>query len=789
MFKWILSLFLLINISTSLYALNISLQGARENFENYSTLHIKDKNKFLCQEIKNDFDLTTKIVCAFAKSPSKKLKTLQNDFFKIETQIKKRTFFLIITPYKKMKLYPIVFNLSIDNSVFNADAKLAYHWMIVGYNKEIPYIKSDEVSEVAINFPFLLERDKLPYVGSLDIKGNPVHLQEVGDVSDYLKIKRYYSEKKYEKCLELIDEVMQDYPTSLFSAELLYYKIIVSSKLDDYDGVIDLSKIYLREYSSYENVAEVLSLFARSYSLEGFSSQADYFFDRLFEEHKDSPYAKWGYIYKGEMLEESGGITKALDYYKKALHETSDIDIAATAAYKLARYKINNGNKKEASEYIMKIIKAKPSFFASKYKTSLKMMQTFADDEEYISAAAIAKAIVDEINMDYEEYESLLKNRGIWLSKSTHKQEALVALNDYLKIYPDGLYEPEVQVAKDSLFFETSDANLSTKIADYNALIERYSQDSIGKRAIYEKAKLMRDNGMYKEILEFKDALLALDATTYPDTQSIVNAAALGVMEQALKNRECNSVLKISSEYSIVLSDKWDDGIYECAMKGADFLLAKKITSKNLKSKDINTRKKWLYRYIKVDFATGNYSDVVKASEELISLIEDDKDSEYKDVYRIIFDTYHRLENSNKMIETIVNIEQIYGANYKDIERYIAVMTIGSEKKDDTLVIHYGEKVMKIQSSSNSYTQSPFVEFTLYQAYLNREDFNQALDVIKSLNSIELLKADRARQKYLLGSIYEKLWREEEAQTAYQEAIDADASSAWAKLAQDAKDI
>ncbi len=789
MFKWILSLLLLTNLSTiQLLALDISLQGAKENFETYSTLHIKDKNKFLCQEMKNDFDVTTKIVCAFSKSPSKKLKTLQNDFFTIETQIKKRTFFLIITPNKKIKLYPVVFNLNRDDSVFNANAKLAYHWMIVGYNKEMPYIKEEKASEMSINFPFLLDRDKFPYVGSLDIKGNPVYIQEVRDVSDYLKIKRYYNEKKYEKCLELIDEVMLDYPDSLFSAELLYYKIRVSSKLDNNDEVINLSKVYLREYSSDENVAEVLALSARSYSLNGLGAQADYFFDRLFDEHEDSPYAKWGYIYKGEMLEESGAISKALNYYEKALHDTASIDIAATAAYKLARYKINNSKKKEASKYIAKIIKAKPSFFNSRFKISLVMMQSFADEEEYFSAASIAKAIVDEIDMDYDEYESLLKNVGIYLSKTTKKQEALTALNEYLKVFPDGLYDSEVQVAKDSLFFDVGEANVSTKLADYNALIKTYSEDSIGNRAIYEKAKLMRDNEMYRDLLDFKESLLALDATTYPDTQTIVDDAALGAMEQALENRECSSVLKISAEYSIELSDKWDDGIYECAMMGADFLLAKEVTSKNLKSKDMNIRKKWLYRHIKVDFATGNYSDVVKASEELISLIEDDKNSQYKDVYRVLFDTYQRLENSNKMIDAIIKVQKVYGKDYRDIERYIAVMAIGSNKNDDNLVLQYGNEVVKIQNASDSHAQSPFVEFALYQAYINRENFDKALEIIKSLNRVELKKDDRARQKYLLGSIYEKLWRGEEAQIAYKEAIDADALSAWAKLAQGAKE-
>ena len=417
-----------------------------------------------------------------------------------------------------------------------------------------------------------------------------------------------------------------------------------------------------------------------------------------------------------------------MDYYKKALHETIDIEIAATAAYRMALYNINSGKKAEASKYAMKIIKAKPSFFVSKYKTTLEMIETFVDEGELITAAAIAQAVVNETSEEeYDEYESLVKNIGIWLSKTPKKQEALSALNDYLKKFPDGLYDAEVQVAKDSLFFDVSDANVTTKIADYNNLIETYAEDSIGKRAIYEKAKLMNSNGLFSGVLEFKDDLLALDTTTYSDTQAIVDEAALGAMETALKNKECHSVLKISSEYSIKLSDKWDDGIYTCAMKGADFALAKNVASKNLKSDNMQMRKKWLYRHIKVDFATGNYSDVVKASEELITLISNDNKSEYIDVYRVLFDTYDRLENANKMIESMANVQKVFGNSYKDIERYVAVMAIGSERNDDNLVLIYGNEVMKIQKKSDSYAQSPFVEFALYQAYINKEDFNKAL--------------------------------------------------------------
>jgi len=782
--KWMLLAFFSIN----LFALDVSLQGARANFNDYSTLHIKDKDRFLCQEMKDDFKEVTQIVCAFSKAPSKDLKPIQNDFFKIESQIKKKTFFLIITPYKKMKLYPVVFNLSQDDTIFDANAELSSHWMIIGYIKEMPFLKNQDKTDVAINFPFFLDKNKLPYVGSLDMEGKPVHIKEVNDVSEYLKIKNLYANKDYESSLELINEVMLKYPSSLFKAELLYYKIKVNAKLDgNNDEVIALSKIYLREYSSDDNVAEVLSLIAKAYSKEGVSTQADYFFDRLFSEHEESPFAKWGYIYKAEMLEESGAASRALAFYEKALNETNDIDIAATAAFKLAQHNISRERHKSASEYAMKIVNAKPSFFVTKYEESLRIMDSLFEKEEYQTAAAIAQALLDEINAEYIEYESLVKDVGVWLAKTPKKQEALLALNKYFEIFPDGVFEPEVQVAKDSLFFDVSDTNVSTKLTDYDKLEETYRDDSIGKRAIYEKAKLMLENSMYKEVLATKEKLLELDPVSYVDTQTIINDAAIGAMEEALKAKECHSVLHIATEYSIKLSDSWDDGIYECAMKGADFLLAKNTALKNLKSKDLEVRKKWIYRYIKVDFATGNYSDVLKASKDLVILIEQDKDSEYKDVYRILFDTYQRLEDTNKMIETIVEIERVYGDSYIDIERYVSVMAIGSQRNDDNLVIKYAKEVMKIQEASSSYAQSPFVEFTLYQAYINKEELNRALEIIKSLDDVKISNADRSRQKYLLGTTYEKLWRGEDAQRAYEDSIEADKNSAWAKLAQTAK--
>ena len=231
------SLLFLVSSSYSLFALEITLDGAKENFQPYSTLHFKDENRFLCQKTENDFHVITQVVCAFSKKPSQDIQTLENNFFTIDSKIQNETFFLIVKPKYKLALYPIVFDFSKDDDVYQANVKLSKHWMLVGYIDKLPYIKNELKSDTGINFPFVMQSDKLPYVGGLDIKGNPVHIKKVQDVTDYLKIKKYYKEGKYEESLELIDEVMLDYPNSLFKAELLFYKIRVYTKLKYYDNL------------------------------------------------------------------------------------------------------------------------------------------------------------------------------------------------------------------------------------------------------------------------------------------------------------------------------------------------------------------------------------------------------------------------------------------------------------------------------------------------------------------------------------------------------------------------
>ncbi|WP_428738142.1 DUF7494 domain-containing protein [Sulfurimonas sp.] len=770
------------------FALEISIDSAKDNFTKYATLHLSDQDKFTCKEMKNDFFEVKEIICAFSKRSSKNVKNLEDEFFKVNTFVKKDTFFLSIKPKHKMKLYSNIFDLSEDDTLFNPKVSLTNSWVVIGYKEKFPLIKPEESSDIAVNFPFYTQRDKLPYVGSLDIKGNPVKIKKVEDVSEYIKVKKYFEQEDYEKCLEVTRDILKRYPNTLFKAELLYYEIKIYAKLKDYDNVIENAKIFLREYSADENVAEVLSLVSNAYAKIGMSSDSDYFFDRLFSEHAGSKFAQQGFIYKGEALEEEGSVSEAEKFYKRALYETQDVDVAVEAAYHLANTTFQKSPTK-ASAYLEKIITVKPSYFAKKLQLSMELMQLYADASQEQTAADIATALLNDINPTYDEFEEVLAKRGLYLANTKNKKEALTALNNYMKKFPDGDFYQEVEVVKDQLFFDIDDMNSSVKLAEFDKLMQEYGDDSIGHKALYEKAKLLNDLERYNDALALKDQLLVLNDIDYPDINQIIQTAAIGAMKDSLKNKNCEEVLIISSDYNVTLSSEWDDQIYTCAMKGGDYQLAKQMTTKNIDTKDVQEKEKWLYRFVKVDFAIGNYQDVIQAAKDLISLIELDKNEAYLDVYRILFDTYDRLEKQEEMIQAITKVEETFKDSYKDIDRYANMVAVGIVKKDDNMIIKYGRKVYDMQQKSSSHAQTPYIEFSLYQAYMDKNDYDNALEVIQSLNSATLSKEDSARQKYLLGCVYAKLWRDEEAQKAYDAAIKADEKSAWAKLAQSAKNM
>ncbi|MDX1296128.1 MAG: tetratricopeptide repeat protein, partial [Sulfurimonadaceae bacterium] len=715
MSKW-LSLLL---VCSSLFGLELTVNGGKEEGKPFSTIHLKHTEPFLCEAQRNDFDQTSQVVCAFNRRPSQEFAPLSNNFFSISSETRGKNYFIIIKPYAKMELFPVTFKLHQDKQLFDAPAKTATHWTVVGFTESMPLLRHEAYNPTSINFPVAFSHDTMPYVGGLDIKGNPIKISRVRDVSDYITIKRFYRSKNYDKALELVDVTLANYPDSIFRSELLLYQMRCYHHLGNPEGLLEISKSFLRVYSSDENVPEVLAYTANAYSEIGLYTDADYFFDRLFTEHEGTRYAHLGKIYKAQQLADAGNSKKALTYYEEALNEAKDVEIAAEAAFKMTEYYIEHGKTDLAAEYIGKIIEGHPDYLNEFFLASRELGFAFAGRERFDTAAAIFGILMSKINAGHEFYESMLKDRGIWLAGTDAKSEAAEVLDKYLKQYQYGEFSEEVKRAKDALFFDLPDQNVSQKLATYEALQEEYAEDPIAEKALYKKAQLLMESGHYREVLDMNASLALLDEVIYTDAATLVNDAARALMQQSLEAKQCLEVITLSETYEIELSETWDEGVYECAYYAGNFAKAKGIAVPYIKSKDVTQRMTWLYRYIRADFATGNYEEVAAAADELIALAQMEQSNTFNEAYRLRFDALQRMGERDGMIKAIAEIEKVYGLDFKDIERYTQMVTLAKERKESTMVEVYAAKVIALQKRTNSYSQSPYIEFTLVQALMD----------------------------------------------------------------------
>jgi tetratricopeptide (TPR) repeat protein len=782
----VLRLLLLLFLPFSLFALELSFQSGKENYDKYTILHVKANSPFICEAQTDDFKNITKVICAFSKKPDQTLKPVGDDFFDVKSEIKKDTFFLLITPHHKVKLLSDIFDLPNERNLYQPKVQLSKAWVLIGYKEKLPLLNSKKKSAKSLNLPILFPKRGMLYVGSLDIQGNPVHIQEARDVSSYLKAKKSFDDKNYDGTIREIDDVIKGHPDSIFMSELMYYKMRALAELKKYDEMIPLSKTYLRKYSSDENVPEVLSLTALAYSKIGQNSDADYFFDRLFSEHGETVYAKKGMIYKGDQLQLSGDNKKSVEYFQKAMDETNDIDTAATAAHRLANYYLKTATPKNARDYIDKIIQADPQYFLKDKEDSLKLSLALAEKRMYYEASKISQIVLATMKKLDENYEATLKNSGVWLAKTDQKNDANTLLSRYQKEFPEGSFADEVKTVKDSLYFDVNTTNPSAAMANYDNLIKNYKNDPIGQKALYKKAQTLLKLQKYEALLNLKGSLQQLDKKVYPDAQSMVNQSAMQLAKAKLKAGLCSEVMSISNDYGVKLPKEFDDEMYNCYMKIPQLNMAKGLAGSNINAKTITEKIKWMYRYANVLFQTGDYKNTIKVGNDVLTLIGKEKTSPYFDLYRTMFDAYQRTANSNKMLEMMTKIILTFGESYKDIERYVQMVDLGTRMKDDNIIITYGNRVMELQRKTGSYTQTPYVEFTTYQAYMNKNDLTRSIDIISSLDKRNLSKEQRARQKYLLGALLQKKGRNNEAAVEFKKAIAAQKDSAWAKLAQDA---
>jgi len=774
--RWLLLLF----ICYPLFGLDLSVQSGKEEGEPYSILHLRDTQAFTCSEFRNDFNEITRIECAI--STTSVLPPINNPHFTLS----KTPTTLVISSKTKLALLPVGFDLLTSSNVYRCDIMPIKHWIIIGYTKNIPMISGQKSNPNALNIPLTLTKQSYPFVGGLDLKGNPIKMKNVQDVNDYIDLKKAYSAKDYKKVLFLAKDILVKHPNTIFANELMLYQIRSLYYRGEFEQIIKLSKPFMRQYSSDPNIAEVLAYTADAYSQMGQETDSEYFYDRLFTEHIEDPFAQQGMYFKAKHLEVLGGSSKATKYYREALSRTKDVTLASACAFELAKHEIGAGNFQKAKEYIDKIAQANPPYFGEVRAESLKMVDVLQGHKEYLTAAKITQSLITTVPHKSVEHQAYLKNVGVFYAQAGEKTKALEKFNEYIELFPYGESIAEVKRAKDALFFEKEEPKGAEGEKKYDELIERYGSDSIGRMALYKKAQLLFKEGKYDDVLKMENELYKLDTTTYPEANALISKSAISITQKNLQEGKCSEALSMQKMYKIKLLPSWDGLTFECALKMGNFPVAKSLVQKNSQSKEMLSRQLWLYRSTKLYFSLGDYKEAAKAGRDLTALLDAVKNPPLNDVYRLLFDAAQRSGDDIGMVKTIKGCETLFGIDFKDIERYTQMVSLGLKRKDEVMVQSYSSKVIALQKRTSTYTQSPFIEFTLAQSLINQDKTKEALDVLKSLNGRKLIAEKKSRQQYLIGSLAMKMGNKSEAKAAFNESMKADKNSAWGKLAKDA---
>ena len=767
--------------SPSLFALTLTVNSGRENGENYSAVHIKEAFDFECLSQKDDFDELKQIQCVFPREPNEKFEKMQTNFFKIDSFTKNKKYYIRILPLEKMKLLPIAHKLYKKGDIYRyTEYKRASHWMIIGYKQKLPFIHPETTPALGINFPLEITEADLPSVGALDISGTPIRLDQVQDVAEYMRIKSAYEFGNYDQLANNVDKLLKMYPNTIFKAELLLYKIRGLHKTDENEALLNVSKEYIREYSDDENMPEVLAYTANAYSNVGLQVDGSYFYERLFKEFPNSKYAALGMIFLGDQFISGGKSKEADHYFEKALYMTKDVEIASMAAIRLAKLSLEQGDVQRSAELYEKIIEGNAKYLLHDISANYDTARAFANRKHPKTAAGILSAITEYLPQGDDRYEVMIKDIGMWLSETDDKPSAYKALKRYQTLFGESEYTSEVQTALDGLFYTPDDVNKTALIAEYENLEQKYANEEIGQKAGLEKAKLYYGEKRYQSVLDMDGSGVENEVGYFELKHDSAKALALIKLEKG----ECAKAISLSQEHNLSLQSKFDEGIYRCAYSTGNYALAKTTAQKHLKDKE--KRLAWLYNYAKTLHKTAQYEELTGVAADIVSLSELEKSSQYDDILHDAFYAYERLGDTKGMISTVKELEKRRGLKYDDIELYVSMIKLGLKEGDDIITETYANKVMTLQEKTNSYSQSPFVEFAALQLLKAQKKDKEQLALLNKLVKRELSNKEKSRVQYMFGSLLLKEGKNIEAKAAFEASIRADEKSAWAGLSKDA---
>ncbi len=747
---------LLLFLPLLLFSLEINVDYYENNNIKNEIATLYNDFNFTCKQTKKDL-----VTCEFDKLPSTYVFKAKSVFFRFNPYYKNNKFFLDIKCKDRCVVISREDNLYKNPLITLNNLEKSKKWIIIA--KQEPFLSKN--SKRGLKFYFKHPVDI--YIGAIDDEGNPIKVSnESRDVIKYFEILKAFKKEKDVN----IDDFIKNYPNSVFIPDVLYLKMVLLDRKKDFESLVEIGKKWIKKYAYDDKLPKVLLLMGKAYFKMGFLSDASYFFNRVITEYKGSNEAYLAKIYLADLLYSTGDVKKAMKLYEDVLFSTNNIDIASLAASRLAKKYIEKGEFKKAYEYYLKIYKANKKFLLKNKKKAYELAKLLASHKMYSLAIDIAQELLKKLKYTDDLYEPLLYYLALWNYKAKNYKAALKYIDFYLKKFPFGDYSDNLKSLRDKVLFNLPSKDLKEQLRYIDKIIKEYKGSEIALKALVKKAKILRKLKKYDEILKMENKLKSLSENIFPDKNKFLQEVKKEYLIMLLEKNECFKAVKLIEEYHISIDKKYDDKIYECAMRAMDYKLASIVCNKYLTSPDDRVFIKWMKRKIEALWKMGDYKNLVIAIDDLCSV--------YKNCHKYKLYKFFALWNLGEYKKALEVAKSFKIKDIKNADAYIKIVKWALGNKNYLLAATFAKKIIDLQNEFRVYPYSPFVEF-IYAKYSKNK--KEAIKILKELLN-RVRGEDKARALFMLANLTHN-------KKYIDECLKVKDSKLWRGLCKDALDL
>lgn len=767
-------LFIFIFIFDIAFALNIEVDYGVENNKRFSIITLKHDKRFPCKENKDINNKNIMIECIIDSTPISSNPVSKTEFFEISSKINGNKFHLFIKPLKDQRLFATFLDLKSNIPIPLERPKTSKIWQIIGYDSEIPFLSNKTYR--GINFPISID-STLPSIKELNIDASPLTYNVGPDLALFLNIRSTYDNKKYQEVIKLADEILNEYPNSLFKRDILLYKIKSMHNINYIpDDVLQLARGWLRAYPADIGVPEILFIMADNYSKMKIYNEARYYFDRIINEYQSSKYAQYALVGIAKNLSKNGDRKRPESLYAQAYEEAKDLDTASYVIYNWGNFELESNDFDNAKILFSRIINSNPKYFLNDLDSSYKDFHKWADLKLYDIAAKAGDGILNYLSND-EFKEKLMMDISLWYELDSKMQDAHRINSEFLNLFKDSDNVALIKQRDDNLLFHLNEGDLEKQIEQYDYIIATYPNTPQSSMAYEKKANALFAMGLYKDVL-------ALKANLNSNNENI-KKSYIKIIEDS---KNCKEIVDYYLQQNEILLTNNSKQVFRCLFESSLFNKALDLSNLMLQG-SLNTQDKliWLYNVSQSFFALQDYNNAAHSSRDAFSIAKEL--GEYQDSGIILFLSLAKLNRKNEAIALFDELSKLFPNSKEMLNVYYYMLNWSIESNDNIAIQRYAIDLINLQDSLKIYEYSPFVELAYSDVLFSDYRYTQMLDVLKNIESIELSNNESQKVHYLRGIAYSELGESANSKIELDKCLAIDSNSSFGRLCSDALDL